>query len=195
MKNGRLLFASIHCYLDPSSGAALATRELLELLAARGWDCRALTCGILDYQRETSLDELLTVLELAGPARRLSASLGHAGAAEVVNLTLDGVRVTVMPTASSRAERRPNPLDGERFLELAGQVLDRFRPDVMLTYGGHAVSLELMRRTAPAARRSSSTCTTSATTTAAGSPTPRPCCSPPSIPAATTCAGWVWTAP
>ena len=31
----RLLFASIHSYLDPASGAALATRELLELLAAR----------------------------------------------------------------------------------------------------------------------------------------------------------------
>ncbi len=32
----RLLFASIHSYLDLSSGAALATRELLELLAGRG---------------------------------------------------------------------------------------------------------------------------------------------------------------
>src|SRR5271157_5266756 len=32
----RLLFSSIHCYLDPSSGAALYTRELLELLAGRG---------------------------------------------------------------------------------------------------------------------------------------------------------------
>ena len=52
----RLLFASIHSYLDPSSGAALATRELLELLAARGWDCRALTCGVLDYQNETPLE-------------------------------------------------------------------------------------------------------------------------------------------
>ena len=41
MKAGRLLFASIHCYLDPSSGAALTTREVLESLAARGWDCRA----------------------------------------------------------------------------------------------------------------------------------------------------------
>jgi hypothetical protein len=47
----RLLFASIHSYLDPSSGAALATRELLELLAARGWDCRAFTCGVLDYYK------------------------------------------------------------------------------------------------------------------------------------------------
>ena len=45
-------------YLDPSSGAVLATRELLELMAVRGWDCRALTCGVLDYRRETSVDEL-----------------------------------------------------------------------------------------------------------------------------------------
>jgi hypothetical protein len=32
----RLLFASYHCYVDPSSGAALATRDLLELLGPRG---------------------------------------------------------------------------------------------------------------------------------------------------------------
>ncbi len=67
------------------------------------------------------------------------------GAAEVVDLTLGGVRVTVTPTTSSRAEKAPKALDGARFLDLAGQVLDRFRPDVLLTYGGHAVSLELMR--------------------------------------------------
>jgi glycosyltransferase involved in cell wall biosynthesis len=145
MIRGRLLFASIHCYLDPSSGAALATRELLELLAARGWDCRTLTCGLLDYQRETSVDELLKVLELEGSARRLNAALGPGGAAGVVDLTLDGVRVTVMPTSSSRAERAPDPLDGAKFLDLARQALGRFRPDVLLTYGGHPVSLELMR--------------------------------------------------
>ena len=55
----RLLFAAIHCYLDPSSGAALCTREQLELLAGRGMDCRVLTTGILDPERETSLDEVL----------------------------------------------------------------------------------------------------------------------------------------
>jgi hypothetical protein len=31
-----------HSYLDLTSGAALATRELLELITSRGWDCRAL---------------------------------------------------------------------------------------------------------------------------------------------------------
>ena len=32
------------------------------------------------------------------------------------------------------------------FLDLADQVLDRFRPEILLTYGGHPVSRELMLR-------------------------------------------------
>ena len=71
----RLLFSSIHCYLDPSSGAALCTRKLLELLAGRGMDCRALTTGILNPERETSLDEGLAALEL--PARRFQGGAGN----------------------------------------------------------------------------------------------------------------------
>lgn len=41
----RLLFALIHSCLNPSGGAALAPRELLELLAPRGVDRRTLTAG------------------------------------------------------------------------------------------------------------------------------------------------------
>ncbi len=55
----RLLFSSIHCYLDPSSGAALCTPELLELLAARGIDCRVLTTGILDPERGKSRCQII----------------------------------------------------------------------------------------------------------------------------------------
>jgi len=144
MSNRRLLFASIHSYLDPSSGAAMASREVLELLTARGWDCRALTCGVLDYQRETPLDEVLATLDL--PAGRASAALSRGGSAEVIDLELGGVRVTLLPTSSSRAERSPNPREGAIFLDLADQVFERFQPRVLLTYGGHPVSLELMRR-------------------------------------------------
>ncbi len=140
----RILFSSIHCYLDPSSGAALCTRELLELLAARGADCRVLTTAILDPERDTTLDEVLATLEL--PCQRFRAEMATGKPAEVVDLTVNGVRVTVMPTASSRAERSPDRREADVFLELAGQVFDRFRPDVLLTYGGHPASLELMRR-------------------------------------------------
>ncbi len=69
----RILFSSIHCYLDPSSGAALCTRELLELLAERGPDCRVLTMGILDPEREMTLDEVRSALELS--CRRFQTEL------------------------------------------------------------------------------------------------------------------------
>jgi glycosyltransferase involved in cell wall biosynthesis len=140
----RLLFASTHSYLDPSSGAALATRELLELLAARGWDCRALACGVLDYQENTPLEDVLAAIER--PTMRTEAALRPGGVAEVFDLMLDGVRVTLLPTAFSRAERAPNAREGAMFLDLAEQALERFKPEVLLIYGGHPAGLELMRR-------------------------------------------------
>jgi|GEM_PF-6853680 len=76
----RLLFASIHCYPDPSSTAALCTRDLREVLAGRGIDCRVLTTAIFDPERETSLDEVFATLEL--PSQRFQAELGLGRAAE-----------------------------------------------------------------------------------------------------------------
>jgi hypothetical protein len=59
--------------------------------------------------------------------------LGSGRAAEVIDLSVNGVRVTLMPTVSSRAERSPDAREAAIFLELAEQVFDRFRPDVLLT--------------------------------------------------------------
>ena len=111
----RLLFASIHSYVDPSSGAALATRELLELLAARGWDCRAPTCGVLDYQDNTPLEDVLAAIER--PAMRSGASLSLGGEAEVFDFELEKVRMTLLPTAFSRAERASNPREAAIFVD------------------------------------------------------------------------------
>src|SRR6516165_5148360 len=89
----RHLFASIHSYLDPSSGAALATRELLELLTQRGMDRRVLCAGVLDYERGTTLDEVLATLGL--PAQTFVAELGGGRSADAIDLTVNGVRVTL----------------------------------------------------------------------------------------------------
>jgi glycosyltransferase involved in cell wall biosynthesis len=137
-----LLFASIHCCLDPSSGAALATRDVLELLAARGWDCRALCCGVLDYEQETTLGEVLATV--GQPAEPAAARLPGGRAVQVYDMRLGGVRITLLPVASSRGERSPSREEGAVFLELASRVLDRFRPEVLLTYGGHPANLRLM---------------------------------------------------
>jgi len=90
----RLLFASIHRDLDPSRDAAVATRGLLELLARRGLDCRVLPAGVL------------ATLEL--PARRFQAELERGRSVDVNDLAVDRVRVTLMPTTFSRAERSPS---------------------------------------------------------------------------------------
>ena len=96
----------IHCDLDPSSGAVLCYARVART-AGRAGDRIAgcsQTTGILDSERETTLDEVLATLEL--PCQRFQAELATGNPAEVVDLTVNGVRVTVMPTASSRAERR-----------------------------------------------------------------------------------------
>ena len=140
----RLLFASCHGYLDPSSGAALATRNLLEVLAARGVDCRVFSTGVLDFEEETALESILDPMGV--PYDRAGAVLGSGGSVEVIDLTWNGVRVTLLPTASSRADRAPSIEESRAFLDLADQVLDRFRPQVLLTYGGHPANLEREKR-------------------------------------------------
>lgn len=142
MRFERLLFASCHGYLDPSSGAALASRDLLELLAARGTDCRALTTGVLDFAEETSLEAVIA--QCGTPAARARADLAGGGDVEVFDLELGGVRVTILPTASSRIDRAPGPAESAAFLDLAGQVVDRFRPQILLTFGGHPTNRAMM---------------------------------------------------
>jgi glycosyltransferase involved in cell wall biosynthesis len=140
----RLLFASCHGYLDPSSGAALATRDLLELLTTRGVDCRVLSTGVLDYDQETALESVMEPMGL--PTDRAHATLRRGIRVDVFDLVVEGVRATLLPTASSLATRSPDRAESLAFLDLAEQAMDRFRPQILLTYGGHPASLELMRR-------------------------------------------------
>ena len=103
----RLLFASIHFYIASSSGVALCTRELLEAPAARGAARRVLSMGVLDYRQEVSLDEVLAGLGL--PGQRFEAALAREGTAEVIDLTVNGVRVTLLPTSSTPARALARP--------------------------------------------------------------------------------------
>jgi glycosyltransferase involved in cell wall biosynthesis len=138
----RLMFASCHAYVDPLSDAAWAARGVLRLLAGRGVDCRALTAGALDGDREVPLR---SVLDAAGtPYGTASAELSGAGSVEVIDLELDGVRVTMLPTASSRVDRAPDRDEATALLDLALQALARFRPQALVVSGGHPADLELM---------------------------------------------------
>jgi glycosyltransferase involved in cell wall biosynthesis len=139
----RLLYASPHCHLDPSGGASLCTRDVLELLAARGHDCRAVAAGVLDFESELPLEGLL---DAVGAEWRHAEAAPAGRPVGVLDATLNGVRSTLLPTRSSRPERAPDPAEAAAWLDLAWGAVGRFRPDAVLTYGGHPALLELMRR-------------------------------------------------
>ncbi len=140
----KILFASSRCVIDPSSGAAIATRELLESLVTLGVDCRAFCMGIFDYHHETRPEDVLSSLEAEVHMALAEAASG--AKVPIFDLTLSGVRTTIVPTQSSRADRSPNHAESIAFLDLYEVILDRFQPDVVLTYGGHPVGIELMKR-------------------------------------------------
>jgi hypothetical protein len=81
-----------------SSGAVVATQETLDLLARQGMSDRVFSAGVL------------ATLEL--PTRRFQAVLERGRSVEVTELAVDGLRGTLMPTASIRPERSPDPRVG-----------------------------------------------------------------------------------
>lgn len=109
----------------------------MELFAARGLDARVLSGGLLDYSKETSL--LSVLVGLGVPYRRGKAQLSGmsiGNCVQVFDLELNGVRVALMPTASSVGGNEVDRVEAAAFVDLGTQILERFRPQVVLTYGG-----------------------------------------------------------
>ena len=124
--------------MDPSSGAALATRDLLALLARRGWDCRVLCGPHLDFEGQTFSDQLLKEQGIPFTAR--TSQLGELAFA-VLHARPGGVPLAIYgPAVTDRYD--PPPAEGLPFLALLEQTLEQFRPELMLTYGGHRLARE-----------------------------------------------------
>ena len=136
----RLLFCSWHSYLDPSSGAALATRDLWELLASRGWPCKVFCGAALDFDGAIPglvRDLGVPFVEKPGKDGPVPFSLFH--------YAQGGVPVTVFaPPPGGKVTGTPGDAEGKTFLNLCKRVFDQFRPDIMLTYGGHWLARAVM---------------------------------------------------
>ncbi len=65
----------------------------------------------LDHDRKTSLDDVLATVELS--ARRFHSELEGGRSAEVIDMAVKGLRVELMPTASSRGGRPPSRSEWE----------------------------------------------------------------------------------
>ncbi|HEY8503608.1 MAG TPA: glycosyltransferase, partial [Gemmataceae bacterium] len=131
-------------YLDPSSGAALFVRDLFEDLAARGWNCRAVCGPQLDFERPRAIPEILREHGLGYALR--DCTLPDGRRCELYEFTLGGVPVTQYCPATFEPHRPPAQAEGVPFLDLFARACEQFRPDVVLTYGGHPAGPHLIRR-------------------------------------------------
>jgi glycosyltransferase involved in cell wall biosynthesis len=149
----RILLAIQNAYTDSTSGAAHSMRILMQWLAEGGHDCRVLGTARFDARPpesiEAHLSELSVPLRRSPPAKSFVRSVRKPAnivpGRPTVDFTLNDVPVTMLLTkaaAGSAVER----VEVEQFLFLLDHMLRQFAPDVLVTYGGHPVVQESMRR-------------------------------------------------
>ena len=144
MSAERLLFASIHSHLNPSSGTALRDTQTCWRFCppVGGIVGRTVAASLTTSEKHPSMKWWQLWNCQPAPRRRRFA------AAVRPRSSTSNSRACELPCC-----RRPQagssdtaPREGAMYLDLADPVFERFRPNVLLTYGGHPVSLKLMHR-------------------------------------------------
>jgi glycosyltransferase involved in cell wall biosynthesis len=133
----RVLFASYHCYHDPSNGAAVCTRDLFGLLAGQGWACGVLTGPFLDNESANPVSKLLA--DLPG-LQTVHGTVGDLTFSVHSIVDAVGFPVSTFDPDPPAPHREPTQDESEAFLETLRRVLIEFEPDVVLTYGGDQAS-------------------------------------------------------
>jgi glycosyltransferase involved in cell wall biosynthesis len=157
MSAARILHCARFFYLDTSNGAAIANRALTECLARQGLASEVLCGALVDAAPGTDPQAAFAAFdatcETLGNDAHDAWTIGTAGirldAPPQVRATVQGVPITAL----RRPLRRNTPADRfekAELLSLFDAAIARFRPDVLVTYGGGPLTLEILAR----ARRS-----------------------------------------
>ena len=136
----RILFASAHSVLDFSNGASVATLDVLQGLAACGFECQAFCTAKLDLQTEVSVEKMIG--ELHEPCQVRPSACG-ADRARVLYTRRHQVPITFIRQDSTRHGKQT--LEEVRtVLRFFQKFLGIYRPDVLLTYGGDPVTVGMI---------------------------------------------------
>lgn len=142
--NRRILFVTRHCYLDDSNGAAVSSREVINLLTGQGFNVEVLSSTMLDLAIEID-----PISWLAGRGWNVEAMADqfswaldargiHAASPPHLRLEAYGVPVTLHLGPSTRPHV-PDDTECAEFLSLFETVANRLQPDVVVGYGGDRV--------------------------------------------------------
>lgn len=137
----KIAFASPHCLIDCTSGAAIATLQALRFLNTLGFTCEAFCGSQLDAPEDADFDEVLASQD--SPYETRTVRIGSYEAR--MTFTLQGdVPVTIFQSGSTRG-RWSNREEAEAFLAAFGTFLDKNRPETIVTYGGSPVAKAMVR--------------------------------------------------
>ena len=135
----RLLYLTTSCLLDDTNGAAVAGRTLLRGMARRGMAVEALCGPTLDGGGGVEVGDWLAERRVAFEAVEGNGySVDARGVRAIVpphlKLVDGGVPITVhRGSTAKRGQAGGNPEEFDRLFEGA---IERFRPDVVVGYGG-----------------------------------------------------------
>lgn len=145
----RVLFVTHSCYLDSSNGAAVASRAMMEALARWGWPVEVLCGSVLESRREEELADWLAArgwtCEEPGGAWTVDARGVRADGPTHWRLVVGGVPVTIHQGPTTRPHL-PDQDEAGEFLRLLDAAMERFRPEVLVGYGGDRLSRTVFAR-------------------------------------------------
>ena len=130
----RILFASPHCALDRSSGAAISVTTQLEELAALGWQCSTLSGTVTD--RQERIDEHYQEWGI----RRV----GWVADSLLLGTQRQGVEHCIVPMRDTRRSQISSG-DEQRYFNVLRQQLRSQRPDVLYLYGKRLLEQAMVR--------------------------------------------------
>jgi len=137
----RILWANCFCMLDTSSGASITVRRILAQLAKRGFEVRALGASIFDapHGKTAFAEKCVQYGKRRAPA---------------VEFDDEAVHHTVVLTRTSNRNGM-TAAEEFRWYTAYTRMLDSFRPDLVMTYGGLPLDIlatqEARRRGVPVA--------------------------------------------
>jgi glycosyltransferase involved in cell wall biosynthesis len=146
----KVFFVTRYCYLDDSNGAAVSSREILEALSRQGFAIEVLSSTALDLDIDVNpavyfAERGWQIDEVSGQSLSLGALGMDAGTPPHLRLTAHGVPVTLLQSATTRSHE-PDDHECRGFLRLFDAIMERFRPDVVLGYGGDSLQGQVFAR-------------------------------------------------
>ena len=138
---------SFACYLDDSSGSSVASRAAMEALARRGFPVEVLCGSGLEMGRGEVLSAPIAADSLDPEATgRVSWDAGltgvRPGLPPHLRLLVSEVPITVLLGPTTPHE--PGAVECCDFLQLFEEAWARFRPDVVVSYGGGSLTREVL---------------------------------------------------